>query len=158
GKGGQVCRHAKAGEIKCPLILRPTSEDVVTGHLFQILRALQPRWWLPDFLNRALGAAKFRRQWFRRLGIAIWKTRRNYPVELIRWDEGSTEVDVRIRWENPPTTVFIEMKYGSDLSARTKGDDGTHGFPSDQLIRNIRVGLWECGWFRRSELFTTTPR
>ena len=81
-----------------------------------------------------------------------------YPRELLPWDEGSTQVDVTIRWENPPTTVLVEMKYLAELSARTNGDDGRFGYPSDQLIRNIRVGLWECGWFRPVGLFKTVPR
>jgi hypothetical protein len=61
--------------------------------------------------------------------------------------------DSSVSWENPPTTVYFEVKYGSDLSKQTAGDDGSHGYPSDQLIRNIRVGLRECGWFRHEELF-----
>ncbi len=158
GKGGQVCQQAKAGEIKCPLIVRPTSEDVVTGQMFQILGALNPRRWLPQILNTALGANCFRQQVFRRLRIELWKNRPPYPEDLLPWNEGSTQVDATVSWENPPTTVFFEVKYGSDLSKQTAGDDGTSGYPSDQLIRNIRVGLWECGWFRRGTLFQANPR
>jgi hypothetical protein len=66
---------------------------------------------------------------------------------LLPWDEGSTQIDLTIQWENPPTTVYVEMKYGSDVSTKTAGDNGQHGYPSDQLIRNVRVGLMECGWF-----------
>ena len=62
------------------------------------------------------------------------------------------------QWDNPPTTVYVEMKYGSDLSMKTAGDDGQHGFPSDQLIRNVRVGLMECGWFRHGNWFYFEPR
>ena len=159
GKGGNLCSHAKAGEIRCPLIVRPTSEDVITGHLFQMLGYLNPRWWLPDLLNTALGANRFRRQVFRRLRIQLWQNQPCYPKELLPWDEGSTQVDVVITWENPPTTVFIEAKYGSALSANVSGDDGSSGYPSDQLIRNIRVGLHRSGFFDRTEgLFVQTPR
>lgn len=158
GKGGQVCQLARAGEIKCPLIVRPTSEDVVTGQLFQVLEAVNPRWWLPQVLNTALGVQRFRQQVFRRLRIDLWKNRPPYPREMLPWNEGSTQVDASISWENPPTTVFFEVKYGSDLAKRTTGDDGTHGYPSDQLIRNIRVGLRECGWFGDGELFSASPR
>ena len=35
---------------------------------------------------------------------------------------------------------------------------GKHGYPSDQLIRNVRVGLMECGWFQRGHLFRLPPR
>jgi hypothetical protein len=77
---------------------------------------------------------------------------------MLPWEEGSTQVDLTFQWDNPPTTVYVEMKYGSDLSMKTAGDDGQHGFPSDQLIRNVRVGLMECGWFRRGRMFHIEPR
>lgn len=159
GKGGNLCPQARAGEVRCPLIVRPTSEDVITGEVFQALGYLNPRWWLPDLLITALGAPRFRRQVYRGLKIDLWQNQPCYPRELLPWDEGSTQVDVVIRWENPPTTVFIEAKYGSDLSASVSADDGESGYPSDQLIRNIRVGLHRCGYFRSpARLFSQPPR
>ena len=158
GKGGRVCQPAREGKLHCPLIVRPTSEDVITGHLCLALRALNPRWWLPDLLNTALGAVRFRRQVFRRLKIEPWRNCRRYPRELLPWDEGSTQVDITITWENPPTTVFVETKYKAEPSPKTAGDTGESGYPSDQIIRNIRVGLWECGWFGRRPLFNVEPR
>lgn len=53
GKGGCVCEPARKGELRCPLIVRPNSEDVVTGELFGILRVLNTRWWLPDLESRS---------------------------------------------------------------------------------------------------------
>lgn len=157
GKGGHVCQPARDGELRCPLIVRPTSEDVITGHLCLVLRSLNPRWWLPDLFNTALGAQRFRRQVFRRLRIEPWQNRKQFPRELLPWREGSTQVDLTITWENPPTTVFIETKLGADLSRKVAGDNGDSGYPSDQLIRNIRVGLWECGWYRRRPMFDLPP-
>jgi hypothetical protein len=49
GKGGSICQQALDGKLRCPLIVRPTSEDVITGHLWGTLSVLNPRWWLPDF-------------------------------------------------------------------------------------------------------------
>ena len=141
GKGGRICRAALDQKQRCPLIVRPTSEDVITGHLCQVLRILNARWWLPDLLNLALGAQRFRRQVHRRLRISPWENRPRYPKELLPWREGSTQVDMTVRWENLQTTVYVEAKYGSDLSATTAGNNGHHGYPADQLIRNIRVGL-----------------
>lgn len=138
--------------------MRPTSEDVITGELFGVLRNLNPRWWLPDLLNQALGAERFRRQIYRNLRIELWQKQPSFPRHLIPWDEGNTEVDVVISWENPATTVFIEMKYGSPVSAKTAQNNGYHGFPSDQLIRNARVGLWNCGWYAEERLFDLAPR
>jgi hypothetical protein len=159
GKGGNLCSHAKSGEIRCPLIVRPTSEDVITGHIFQSLGYINPRWWLPDLLNLALGTSRFRRQVFRNLKIKLWQNQPSYPRELLPWDEGSTQVDTVISWENPATTVFIESKYGSALSTRVSGDDGSSGYPSDQLIRNIRVGLHHAGYIKTDKvLFAQNPR
>jgi hypothetical protein len=159
GKGGTLCSQARAGQIRCPLIIRPTSEDVITGHLFQSLRCINPRWWLPDLVNQALGTNRFRRQVYRRLEIDLWQNQPCYPRELLPWDEGSTQVDAVITWENPPTTVLIEMKFLSELSDHVSNDDGESGFPSDQLIRNIRVGLYRCGYFQSpGQLFPQSPR
>ena len=157
-KAGCLCEPARKGELRCPLIIRPTSEDVVTGQLFGVLRALNPRWWLPDILNQGLGANRIRRQIFRDLRIEVWQKQRSYPRHQLPWDEGNTEVDVVITWENPGTTVFIEMKYGSPLSATTIHNNGDKGFPSDQLIRNARIGLWENGWFDEKLLFDIPSR
>jgi hypothetical protein len=157
-KGGCLCQPAKEGKLRCPLIVRPTSEDVITGHLFNVLKVLNPRWWLPDFLNGALGVPAFGRQVFRDLRIEPWVNKPTFPRELLPWDEGSTQVDVVITWENPPTTVYIEMKYGSELSSVTSRNRGQHGFPADQLSRNARVGLLECGYFQRPQLFDSKKR
>ncbi|OWK34124.1 hypothetical protein FRUB_10095 [Fimbriiglobus ruber] len=140
------------------MIVRPTSEDVVTGNLFQTLKVLNPRWWLPDLLNDALGVRAFHRQVFRDFRIEPWVNKPTYPRELLPWDEGSTQVDVTISWENPPTTVYVEMKYGSDLSHSTSRNSGQHGFPADQLSRNARVGLLECGYFQTPTLFEGAKR
>jgi hypothetical protein len=158
GKGGSLCQPAREGKLHCPLIVRPTSEDVITGHLFGTLKVINPRWWLPDLLNRALGTQRFRRQVFRKLKIELWQKQPAFPRHLLKWDEGQTEVDVKITWENPPTTVFIEMKYGSPLSATTSNNNGHGQYPSDQLIRNARVGLYQCGWYEEERLFDMPRR
>lgn len=157
-KGGNLCLHAKEGKIHCPLIVRPTSEDVVTGQIVQSLSLINPRHWVSDLLNEALGMRQFSRQIYRKFRIEPWVGKPPFPRELLKWDEGSTEVDVQITWENPPTTIFIEAKYGSKLSAGTANNNGQHGFPSDQLVRNIRVGLHECGYYRTNALFETQRR
>lgn len=158
GKGGQLCHLARDGKLRCPLIVRPNSEDVVTDHLFTALQVLQPHWWLPDLLNTALGTERFRRQHYSRFQLELWQNRPVFPRKLLGWDEGSSQIEVTIRWERPATTVFAEVKYGADLSPRTANIDPNHRYPSDQLIRNIRVGLHECGWYDRGHLFNMPPR
>ena len=158
GKAGRVCEPAREGRLKCPLIVRPTSEDAITGNVFGTLAAIDPRWWLPQMLNLALGTKRFRQRVFRRFRIELWKNYPPYPRELLPWQEGSTQVDIAISWENPPTTVFIEAKYLASLSSGTEGGRQQDEYPSDQVIRNIRVGLWQCGWFQRDEMFKLPTR
>lgn len=158
GKAGTLCQPARQGALHCPLIVRRTSEDVIMGHIVQTLRVLNPRWWLPDLLNTALGAERFRRQFFRRLQIEPWVNQPAYPRELLPWEEGSTQVDCEISWENPPTTIFIEAKYQAGLSRTTANSKHQETFPSDQLIRNVRVGLHKCGYFQNASLFPVQPR
>lgn len=158
GKGGCVCQAAREGKIRCPLIVRPTSEDVITGELFQSLGAINPRWWLADLLALGLEKHRFSQRIFRKLSIELWQKRSPFPRQLIPWNEGGTEVDVTLRWDNPPTTLFIEMKFGSPLATTTTCNDGQHSLPADQLARNIRVGLHECGYYRVDELFAQRPR
>lgn len=158
GKGGTLCQPAKIGHQHCPLIVRPTSEDNITDHLVHTFKLLNPRHWLSDFLNAALGFDCYPRQVYRRCRIEPWVNKQPLPRKLIPWKEGGTQVDTQITWENPPTTVLVECKYGSPLSSQTNQNDGSFGFPSDQLIRNIRVGLHECGYYRDNTLFESTPR
>jgi hypothetical protein len=158
GKGGRVCQPALDGELRCPLIIRPNSEDAITGNLFGTFQAINPRHWLPHLLNRALGAERFRTQVYRNLKIELGQRQPVMPGHLVPWKEGSTEVDVVISWENPPTTVFIEMKYRSELSEHTSHNFGRNGFPSDQLIRNARIGLYQTGWYDEPKLFDMPTR
>jgi len=158
GKGGQVCEPARLQQLRCPLLIRSSSEDVITGELVQVMRTINPRWWLAEFLNTAVGADRFPVQVYRGLRIEPWINHVPYPKELLPWSEGSTQVDVEISWENPPTTVFIEAKYQAELSWKTSNSGTSRTYPGDQLIRNIRVGLHHCGYFRGNQLFEWGPR
>ena len=157
-KGGTLCSQAKQGTIRCPLLVRPTSEDVVTGQIVQTLKLIDPRHWLHELLNRGLGTRRFKPQVYRNFRIEPWVGKPPFPRDLLKWDEGSTEVDVQITWENPATTVFVEAKYGSKLSKSTSNNNGQHGYPADQLLRNIRVGLHECGYYKTPRLFEAPKR
>ena len=118
-KGGKVCEGARRGEITCPLIIRPTSEDVVVGNVFGMLRHVRPHLWLNELLNSALGTTKFRQVWFKNFSLRLWERQARFPPELLDFREGRTEPDVVIEWENPPTTVWIEAKWLSPMAKRT---------------------------------------
>src|SRR3954447_24702547 len=97
-KGGTLCQPAKAGQLRCPLLVRPTSEDVVTGQIVQSLRVLNPRLWVSDLLNAALETSRFHRQVYRRFQITPWVNQTKYPRSLLPFEEGSTQVDIVLSW------------------------------------------------------------
>ena len=50
------------------------------------------------------------------------------PRDLLPWAEGSTQVDLTVSFENPPTTIYFEVKYLANLSPHVT--NGHAGFPS----------------------------
>jgi hypothetical protein len=62
---------------------------VVTGHIVQTLRLLNPRWWLADFLNQALATNRFRRQFYRRLRIEPWCNQARTPANFFLTRRGA---------------------------------------------------------------------
>lgn len=159
GKQGKLCQPAAEGKVRCPLVLRANAEDPVTATVMSVLKSLQPGWVIPDLLNAALGADRFDRRLLADFRIDLWQNRPMFPVELLGWREGSSQIEVTAKWEGRcPTTTFWEFKYESPLSPKTANGDPTGTYPSDQLVRNIRVGLLECGWYDRPRLFDTRPR
>lgn len=159
GKGGHFCGPAQSGTVRCPLILRPTSEDLITATAFTLLRYLPPGRWLPEILNVALKTHEFSYKSYKDLKYGLWENKPAFPRDLLPWREGSTQVDFQLSFENPPTTLFVESKFGSPLSPRVTNDDGSSGYPSDQLIRNVRVGLYECGYYDHGlDLFAPPPK
>ena len=152
-KGGQVCKHAKAANgIKCPLIVRPTSEDVITGSVFGLLKHIRPHLWVGPLLNLGLGTARFRQVWYKDFQIHFWKKVEPFPPELLDFKEGRTEVDVQLSFENPPTTVWIEAKYLSPLAKGTANSD------TDQALRGIRTLLAATGHITTPKLFPRPKR
>lgn len=152
-KAGRVCREALAGLKHCPLIVRSTSEDVMTGNVFGTLRHIRPHLWLGPLLNLALGTRKFRQVWYKKLSIRLWERQDRFPQELLDFREGRTEPDVIIEWENPPTTVWIEAKLHAPLA------EGTSNHPANnQVIRGIRTLLAATGQLQPHRLFRTPLR
>jgi hypothetical protein len=153
GKGGRVCKQAQAGEIHCGLIVRPSSEDLVVGNVFGLLKHIRPHLWLGPMLNLALETNRFRQVWYKRLSIRFWERQAKFPPELLDFREGHTETDLVIEWENPPTTVWIEAKWASRMATRT-----VNCATNDQVIRGVRTLLAETGHIRPPRLFDKPVR
>ena len=157
GKGGQVCKHAKAGAIQCPLIVRPTSEDVVTGNVVGALQHVRPHLWLNAMLNIAIDgddrSGRFSQVWFRDFKVKLWCRQPQFPPEMLSFPEGRSEPDVIIEWENPPTSVWIEAKWLSPMATRTNGSAR-----NDQVVRGVRTLMVDTGHIRPSRLFHAPRR
>ena len=157
GKGGKVCEKARCGEIRCGLIVRPTSEDVLVGNVFGMLKHIRPHLWLNPLLNLALHddprGGPFRQVWFKDFRVRFWERQARFPPELLGFREGHTEPDVVITWKNPPTTVWIEAKYLSGFATGT-----TNSEDNDQVIRSLRTLLVATGHIRPARLFDTPLR
>src|SRR5688500_19848586 len=95
-KAGRICPQAASGEIRCPLIVRQSSEDVVTGTVFGHLRAIRPHLWLGPLLNEAYQTTRFRQVWYRELSIRFWERQTRFPAELLSFREGKSEIDLII--------------------------------------------------------------
>lgn len=153
GKAGRVCPEGMAGTIRCPLIVRQTSEDVLTGNVFGHLKFIRPHLWLGPLLNRGLGTNRFRQVWHKNLSIRLWERQARFPPELLPFKEGRSEPDIIIEWENPKTTVWIEAKYGSGLAEGT-----ANARDNDQVLRGIRTLLVSTGHLRPERLFHVEKR
>ncbi len=153
GKAGRVCAQAQAGEIRCPLIVRSSSEDVLSGETFGHLRHIRPHLWLAPLIQVGLGAKTHSRVWYRNLSIRLWERQNRFPPELLKFREGNTEPDIIIEWENPPTTVWLEAKYTSGLAQGT-----THSDQNDQVVRGIRTLLAATGHIQTKRLFQIPRR
>jgi len=152
-KAGKVCPQAANGEIRCPLIVRQTSEDVVTGTVFGILRHIRPHLWLGPLLNEAFQTTTFQQVWYKELSLRFWERQSRFPPELLDFREGKSEIDLIIEWENKPTTIWVEAKLLSELATGT-----THSCDNDQVARGVRTLLAATGHIQPNRLFHQTKR
>ena len=154
GKAGRVCDLAQRGSIRCPCIVRTTSEDVITGNVFGTLRHIRPHLWLPQLLNIGLNVEHHQQVWFKDFTIRLWERQARFPQELLRFREGRSEPDIIMEWENPePTTLWIEAKYGAGLAEGTANSD-----ENDQALRGIRTLLAATGYIQPNRLFQAPRR
>jgi hypothetical protein len=113
------------------------SEDVLTWNVFRSLHKVNPSLWLPVFLARGFGVDLAEQP--KVVTLDPWPTLTPPPaLRLFQKDEGESEIDVRIETER--LVCFIEGKYKSDISTRTKNNP-----ERDQIVRNLDLGTWHAG-------------
>ena len=131
-KAGHVCDPSYRRGRNCPLILRQTSEDLITANVFGILRRMPPALWLRPLLNQAFRTRRFRTCSLTGLEVAFWQP--VAPPAARAGMEGWSEADVLIRARE--FVLFIEAKYRAPLATRTTEDESR-----DQVIRLLDVAF-----------------
>jgi hypothetical protein len=131
-KLGKICEPSYRNGPGCPLILRESSEDLLTANVFGLLRRLRPVLWLEPMLRAAFPGHHVPRLVLKDVTVALWK---KLPPPVGRAGrEGLTEVDVYVAFRE--SVLLIESKFTSGLTPGT-----THDPLRDQLIRLIDVAF-----------------
>jgi hypothetical protein len=131
--GKKVCPPNYVRKSNCPLIVRTTSEDLLTANVFGILKNLDPTIWLRRFLGEAIKGKDFSKHTFENLSFEFWKRYR--PPLNRKYREGISEVDVTISYKDG--IIFIEAKYLAPVSLRTTND-----VRRDQVIRYLDLAAY----------------
>jgi len=131
--GKKVCPPFHVRKSNCPMIVRGTSEDLLTSNVFGILKNLNPNVWLKGLLGEAIKGRDFSALSFENLSFQFWKKYR--PPANRKYREGISEVDLTISYEGG--VIFIEAKYLAPLSLRT-----THDQRRDQVIRYLDLAVY----------------
>jgi hypothetical protein len=131
--GKKVCPPNYVRKYNCPLIVRTTSEDLLTANVFGILKNLDPKIWLRKFLGEAIKGKDFSRHTFEGLSFEFWKRYR--PPANRKYREGISEVDVTISYKDG--IIFIEAKYLAPVNLRTTSDPRR-----DQIIRYLDLAAY----------------
>jgi hypothetical protein len=131
--GKKVCPPNYVRKSNCPLIVRTTSEDLLTANVFGILKNLDPTIWLRRFLGEAIKGRDFSKHSFENLSFEFWKRYR--PPVGRKYREGISEVDVTISYKDG--IIFIEAKYLAPVSLRTTND-----VRRDQVIRYLDLAAY----------------
>lgn len=129
-KAGRICNRDYRKGDGCPLIVRQTSEDVLTANVFGTLRNLRPSLWLDPVLAYAFPNQRLPACEGSELQVGFWRSLE--PPSNRKGKEGPTEPDVLFSFRG--ILILVEAKYGSAFAARTSLDARR-----DQVIRLIDV-------------------
>jgi hypothetical protein len=131
--GKKVCPPFHVRKGNCPLIVRTTSEDLLTANVFGILKNLDPKIWLRRLLGEAIKGQDFSQHSFEDLSFEFWKKYRPPINRATR--EGVSEVDVTLSYKDG--VIFIEAKYLAPISQKT-----THDADRNQIIRYLDLAAY----------------
>jgi hypothetical protein len=129
-KLGRVCDRSYRNGDNCPLILRESSEDLLTANVFGILRHLRPGIWLIPLMRAAFPHHRIDPVLNESVKLTLWKKIEPPPNRGAH--EGLTEVDVHVTFDQQ--VLLVESKYTSAISTGTANDA-----QRDQIIRLLDV-------------------
>ena len=133
--GKKVCPPNYVRKNNCPLIVRTTSEDLLTANVFGILKNLDPTIWLRKFLGEAIKGKDFSRHTFENLSFEFWK--RYHPPVNRKYREGFSEVDVTISFKDG--IIFIDTRVLFELTVGVIDKVISHEHAKQILFQKGRV-------------------
>jgi len=113
---------------RCPLIINPNSEDLLTSNVFGLLKYLPSAIWLSPLLELVFKGRMFRSIDRGKIQVEFWKKLPASPTQRNR--EGVEEIDIVIRVRH--LIILIECKFRSPVDL---GHSGTS--TRDQLARYL---------------------
>lgn len=130
GKTGRICPpgHVRTGG--CPMLLRTSSEDVMTATTVAILKNLSPEKWLGHWLNECFQVDTFTKARFEGLRFDLWSVLS--PPPGFKHREGNSHPDLVITFDD--VIIACEVKYSSPVSSGT-----SHRQDRNQILRYADV-------------------
>ena len=113
---------------RCPLIINPNSEDLLTSNVFGALKYLPPAIWLTPLLELIFKGRAFDVLDRSKIKVEFWKKLPSPPTT--RHQEGIQEIDLVITIRH--LTILIECKFKSPVNMGRSGSS-----VRDQLARYL---------------------
>lgn len=131
------------------MLLRTTSEDVMTATVVGILKNLTPEKWLGHWLNESFQTEVFGDANFTDLTFDLWTTLS--PPAGLKQREGDSHPDLVISFDDK--VIACEVKFTSPLSGGT-----SHSSRRNQILRYIDVFAehFNAGQLFRRQVFVLT--
>jgi hypothetical protein len=153
-KAGELFGGTQGEVIGLSRICSENSEDAQTWHYFSpllLMTTSRKAAWLKSFFKESLGddVNDKLENMLPAAELGFWRGKKERPFYPPPPDlgcpEGNTEVDLTI--STVKAIVFVEAKYGSEISERTSYCPGR-----DQIARNIDVGTFYA-WKNRLDFY-----
>jgi hypothetical protein len=120
---------------RCPLIINPASEDLLTSNVFGLLKYLSPAIWLIPLLGLVFKGRTFPSIDRTKIKVEFWKKLPSPPGA--KHQEGIQEIDLVIRIRH--LIILIECKFKSPVNMGHSGSS-----VRDQVARYLDAAAFNC--------------